>query len=97
MRGAGLKTLAAIDTWYSEQTAAALLEFQKVIDVDGKPLLDNMVVPYVTEIARAYDHDFINSPVSVFGKGGGVSEGNVTAGSGGARVFSCGVSSFWRC
>src|SRR5216683_2190954 len=45
-------------------------------DSNGKSLLDNTVVAYVTEIGRAYDHDFTNSPMAVFGGGGGRIKGN---------------------
>lgn len=59
--------VAEIDRWYSEQTAAALLEFQAQTDLDGGSLLDNTVVVYLSEVARAYDHDFRNVPLLVFG------------------------------
>jgi hypothetical protein len=71
-----LDTLVAIDTWYSQQTSAALQDFRSLTDVDGKSLLDNTVVAYVTEIGRAYDHDFTNNPMAVFGGGGGRIKGN---------------------
>ncbi len=59
--------LSEIDRWYSEQTAAALLEFQAQMDLDGQGLLDNTVVVYLSEVARAYDHDFRNVPMLTFG------------------------------
>ncbi len=59
--------LSAIDTWYAQQTSAALQEFAAQTDIDGNNLLDNTVVVYVTEVARAYDHDFRNVPYLVFG------------------------------
>lgn len=64
-----LRTLAAIDAWYSARTCEALQAFDQLLDVDGASLLSNTVVPYVTEIGRAYDHDFQNSPVAIFGGG----------------------------
>jgi len=70
-----LRTLAAIDTWYSARTSEALQEFDKLMDIDGSSLLSNTLVPYVTEIGRAYDHDFANSPVCVFGGGSQVPGG----------------------
>ena len=36
-------------------------------DVDGGMLLDNTVVVYVTEVARAWDHNQQNVPVLLFG------------------------------
>jgi hypothetical protein len=59
--------IAEIDRWYAEQTAQALLEFQAETDIDGGSLLDNTVVVYLSEVARAYDHDFRNVPMLVFG------------------------------
>jgi hypothetical protein len=70
-----LRTLAAIDTWYSARTSEALQAFDQLLDVDGAPLLDSTVVAYVTEIGRAYDHDFTNSPVLVFGGGSSIPGG----------------------
>ncbi len=64
-----LRTLATIDAWYSARTCEALQAFEQQVDIDGASLLSNTVVPYVTEIGRAYDHDFTNSPVSVIGGG----------------------------
>lgn len=59
--------LAEIDRWYAEQTAQAMLEFQAQTDLDGGSLLDNTVVVYTSEVARAWDHDFRNLPLLVFG------------------------------
>jgi hypothetical protein len=59
--------LNQVNILYSQQTAAALMEFDAVKDVDGNTLLDNMVVPYVTEVARAWDHNQMNVPFMVFG------------------------------
>jgi hypothetical protein len=59
--------LMAIDTWYAQQSAAAIQEFADLTDLDGNKLLDNTVIVYLTEVARAYDHDFRNVPYLVFG------------------------------
>jgi hypothetical protein len=59
--------IAEIHRFYAEQTAAALLEFQAQIDVDGGSMLDNTVVVVLSEVGRAYDHDFRNVPLLVFG------------------------------
>jgi hypothetical protein len=66
---AELMTLAHIDAWYSARTSEALQAFDEIVDLDGNSLLDSTIVPYVTEIGRAYDHDFTNSPVCIFGGG----------------------------
>jgi hypothetical protein len=62
-----VKWVAEIDKWYAQQTAAALQQFEAAKDFDGNSLLDNTVVAYVSEVARAYDHDFRNVPYLVFG------------------------------
>ena len=59
--------LSQIDTMYSQQTSMALQEFVSQIDIDGNNLLDNTIVPYVSEIGRAYDHNLLNTPYLVFG------------------------------
>jgi hypothetical protein len=59
--------LAQIDKWYAQQTSAFLQDLNATTDIDGNSLLDNTVVAYVTEVARAYDHDWRNVPYLVFG------------------------------
>jgi len=59
--------IAQIDEWYNQQTATALQQFDATTDFDGNTLLDNTVVVYVSEVARAYDHDQRNLPFLVFG------------------------------
>ena len=59
--------IAEIHRFYAEQTAAALLEFQAQTDIDGGSVLDNTVVVVLSEVGRAYDHDFRNVPLLVFG------------------------------
>ncbi len=59
--------IAQIDQWYAPQTATALQQFDATTDFDGNTLLDNTVVVYLSEVARAYDHDQRNVPFLVFG------------------------------
>jgi len=59
--------LSQIDQFYSAATSAVLQEFATTPDVDGNMLLDNTVVVYVTEVARAFDSNQQNMPVIVFG------------------------------
>jgi hypothetical protein len=61
--------LTRIDTWYSEKTAAFLQLLNTTPDLAGGTLLDNTLVPYVTEVARA-DHSFNQAPFVVFGGAG---------------------------
>jgi len=77
--------LNQINTFYSATTATALQEFATTPDIDGNMLLDNTVVVYLTEVARAWDHNQQNMPLIVFGgKNTGVKGGTflkVTGGS----------------
>jgi hypothetical protein len=77
--------LNQINTFYSTITSQVLQEFASTPDVDGNMLLDNTIVVYVTEVARAYDHNQQNMPVLLFGgKNTGVNGGTylkVTGGS----------------
>ena len=59
--------LNQIDQFYSTITAQALQDFAATPDVDGNNLLDNTIVVYLTEVARAWDHDQRNMPLLVFG------------------------------
>jgi hypothetical protein len=59
--------LNQINTFYSSATAMALQEFLTQPDIDGGNLIDNTIIVYVSEVARAYDHNQQNMPVIVFG------------------------------
>jgi len=59
--------LNQIDQFYSTMTSQIVQELAMTPDVDGGNLLDNTVVVYVTEVARAWDHNQQNMPVLVFG------------------------------
>jgi hypothetical protein len=59
--------LNQINTFYSTATATVLQEFLTQPDMDGGFLIDNTIIVYVTEVARAYDHNQQNMPVILFG------------------------------
>jgi hypothetical protein len=59
--------LSQIDQFYSAATSTVLQELATTPDIDGNMLIDNTVVVYVTEVARAYDSNQQNMPVIVFG------------------------------
>jgi hypothetical protein len=59
--------LNQINTFYSGATATALQEFVTQPDVDGGKLIDNTIIVYITEVARAYDHNQQNIPLILFG------------------------------
>jgi hypothetical protein len=87
--------LNQINQFYSTATAQALQEFATQPDIDGNMLLDNTVIVYMTEVARAWDHNQQNIPLIVFGgkntgvKGGTflkVADGTLAQQTGGART-----------
>ena len=59
--------LSQIDQFYSAATSTVLQEFATTPDIDGNMLLDNTIVVYVTESARAFDTNQQNVPVLLFG------------------------------
>lgn len=59
--------LNEIDQFYSAATSAVLQEFATTPDIDGNMLIDNTVIVYFTEVARAYDHNQQNIPLLIFG------------------------------
>jgi len=59
--------LNQINLFYSQATATMLQEFATQPDVDGNMLIDNTIVVYVTEVARAWDHNQQNMPLVIFG------------------------------
>jgi Protein of unknown function (DUF1552) len=76
--------LNQINQFYSTITAQVLQEFATTPDVDGGMLLDNTIVVYVTEVARAWDHNQDNMPVILFGgKNTGLNGGTFLKVSGG--------------
>ena len=59
--------LSQIDQFYSTATSTVLQEFATTPDIDGNMLIDNTIVVYVTEVARAFDSNQQNMPVILFG------------------------------
>jgi Protein of unknown function (DUF1552) len=59
--------LNQINTFYSQATATVLQELATQPDIDGNMLIDNTVIVYVTEVARAFDHNQQNMPLIIFG------------------------------
>jgi hypothetical protein len=77
--------LNQISQFYSQATSTVLQEFLTAPDIDGGMLIDNTIIVYLTEVARAWDHNQQNMPLMVFGgKNTGVKGGTylkVTGGS----------------
>ena len=59
--------LSQIDQFYSAATSTVLQEFATTPDIDGNMLIDNTIIVYVTEVARAFDSNQQNMPVILFG------------------------------
>ncbi|HMF42424.1 MAG TPA: DUF1552 domain-containing protein, partial [Polyangia bacterium] len=59
--------LNQINQFYSQATSTVLQEFLSAPDVDGGMLIDNTIIVYLTEVARAWDHNQQNMPLMVFG------------------------------
>jgi hypothetical protein len=90
--------LNQINEFYSNATSTVLQEFATTPDIDGNMLIDNTVVVYITEVARAWDHNQQNMPLIIFGgkntrvKGGTFLK--VTGGSLGAQTGGSGNRPF---
>jgi hypothetical protein len=52
--------------WYNQRVATFLQGLKTAVDVYNNPILDQTVVPYVTEVARA-THEHSPVPTVVFG------------------------------
>ncbi len=86
--------LNQINLFYSQQTATALQAFDATTDIDGNTLLDNTVVVYLTEVARAWDHNQMGMPLLVFGgKNTGLKGGTFLKVTNGALPMQTGVGS----
>jgi hypothetical protein len=69
--------LIAVDRFYSQNTAAFITALSTTVDVYGANLLDQTIIPYVSEVARA-THAFNPMPILIFGgKGTGFKGGQV--------------------
>jgi hypothetical protein len=85
--------LNQINVFYSTLTSQILQEFASTPDVDGNMLLDNTIVVYITEVARAWDHNQQNMPLLVFGgKNTGVKGGTFLKVTGGSLAAQGGGS-----
>ena len=58
--------LTNVQTWYNGQMATILADWKKTTDVMGGNLLDNTVIPFVTEVA-ATGHEHSPMPAILFG------------------------------
>lgn len=58
--------LCQVELWYNQRVASFLQQLKSAVDVYNSPILDQTVVPYVTEVARA-THEHAPVPTLVFG------------------------------
>lgn len=61
-----MEFLIRVEEWYNEKTAELVAAMKNTTDIYGGNLLDNTVVPYVTEVGRA-THRHHDIPVVLFG------------------------------
>lgn len=61
-----IEFLCQVEMWYNRIVSEFLQELKTATDVYGHPLLDQTIVPYVTEVARA-THEHSPVPTVVFG------------------------------
>jgi hypothetical protein len=58
--------LANVQTWYNARTAELLNDFKAATDAFGGNLLDQTVIPYITEVAET-NHTWSPMPALIFG------------------------------
>jgi hypothetical protein len=58
--------LSRVEVFYNTQTAAIIADFKATTDSFGGNLLDNTIIPYVTEVA-ACGHEYYPMPALLFG------------------------------
>jgi hypothetical protein len=61
-----LNFLANVQTWYNQRMAEILTAFKGTTDVLGGNLLDNTIIPYITEVAET-NHSKSQLPAVIFG------------------------------
>jgi len=65
-RNAHVQYLVNVENWYNTRMSEFLNTLKTTVDVFGNPLLDNTVIPYVTEVSRA-THEWNPMPLVIFG------------------------------
>jgi hypothetical protein len=63
---ADVEFLCQVEMWYNQRVATFLEGLKTAVDVYNNPILDQTVVPYVTEVSRA-THEHSPVPTVVFG------------------------------
>lgn len=96
---ADVEFLANVQTWYNQKHSDIINEFKSTADVYGANLLDQTVIPYITEVAET-THSWSPTPAIIFGGGAlGIQGGQFIEVSGGGGGFGGGGGSsfngFW--
>ncbi len=58
--------LARVEVWYSQRLAEFITSLKETTDITGKPIFDNTVLAYITEVGQA-NHSWDNMPWLLFG------------------------------
>lgn len=58
--------LTRVEVWYSQRLAEFLTSLKETTDITGKPIFDNTVLAYITEVGQA-NHSWDNMPWLLFG------------------------------
>ena len=65
-RNAHIQYLVNVEKWYNTRMAEFLNTLKSTVDVFNNPILDNTLIPYVTEVSQAtHEHDPM--PLVIFG------------------------------
>lgn len=67
---ASVALLAKVHRWYAEQVAALLTALDSQIDVDGRKVLDNTLVYWVTDLGNTASHGNTQVPIVLAGLAG---------------------------
>jgi hypothetical protein len=62
--------LSQTDQWFSENTAPFIQNLADLTDIDGKKIIENTLVWYISECAVGWDHDPTDMPFVLFGGDG---------------------------
>jgi hypothetical protein len=87
-----LEFLTRVDVWYAQRVAKFIAELGMVMDGAGAPVLDNTLIPYVTEVGARY-HNWDNMPFLLFGGKNTKIKGNQVWTNGGKGLRS--TNDFW--
>lgn len=62
--------LTRIEVFYAQRLAEFVQSLMDTTDITGKPIFDNTVLAYITEVSRGYTHSWDDMPWVLFGGAG---------------------------